>query len=68
MSERKIGEIVRSYHHTSLFDDAEIISINEYGGLTVKCVKSGTVWGWGQRPCEVVAASREEYNATDQRS
>jgi hypothetical protein len=51
-----VGDIVRQYH-TPLrlrWDDAEVIEVAPWGGLTVRDVKTGTTYGWSASRCELI--------------
>jgi hypothetical protein len=53
------GAIVRQYHHTSMYDDAEILQADECGALLVRCLSNGVKYGWSARRCEVIEQPRE---------
>lgn len=51
-----VGDIVRQYHTAARlrWDDARVIEVAPWGGLTVRDVKTGATYGWSPRMCELV--------------
>jgi hypothetical protein len=41
------GDVVRQYHHNSMFDDALVTYAHSNGGLDVTC--KGSQYGWSAR-------------------
>jgi hypothetical protein len=42
---------------TGMHNVAEVLHVNCHGGLTVKDIKSGTVYGWAESMCECIPKS-----------
>lgn len=50
----KAGDIVRQYHHDTMFDDAVVLHAHSNGALDVQSMDGKTRWGWTSSRCELV--------------
>lgn len=53
----RVGDVVRYFHHVGLYDEAVVLEASPTGSLTVRDVKTGTIYGWSSRMVQLAPAA-----------